>query len=275
MIQFRQLLRNVLANGVDKTDRTGTGTRSLFAETMRFDMDDGFPLVTSKYVPFKSIKAELLWFLRGGTNVDWLHQHGCTIWDEWADENGDLGPIYGKQWRSWPINATGAGHGSVDQLANVIRDLRENPDSRRHLVSAWNVEALPAMALPPCHVLFQFYSRPMAHQEQARKLDLMLYQRSADLFLGVPFNIASYALLLHMVAQVTGHVPGEFTWVGGDCHIYKNHFRQVELLLEQDPQCLPRLVLNPDVMDIDEFEIEDIQIEGYKHGPKISAPVAV
>jgi thymidylate synthase len=261
---YLDLLRHVLTTGQRKADRTGTGTLSVFGHQMRFDLQAGFPLVTTKRVHFKSVAHELLWFIRGDTNTRYLRENGVTIWDEWADANGELGPVYGKQWRSWP-----APDGrSIDQLAQVIAQIKANPDSRRHIVSAWNVADLPAMALAPCHCLFQFHVAD-------GKLSCQLYQRSADLFLGVPFNIASYALLTHMVAQVTGLEAGDFIWTGGDCHLYLNHLDQVREQLSRAPFPLPTLRLNPAVTRIDDFVFEDIELLGYQHHPAIKAPVAV
>lgn len=264
MQAYLELVRRILDEGVAKGDRTGTGTRSVFGHQMRFDLAEGFPVVTTKKVHLKSVVAELLWFIAGDTNTRYLRDHGVTIWDEWADENGDLGPIYGYQWRSWP--APDGRH--LDQLQAVIAALRADPDSRRHLVSAWNVADLEAMALAPCHAFFQFYVAD-------GRLSCQLYQRSADVFLGVPFNIASYALLTQMVAQVTGLEPGEFIWTGGDCHLYVNHLDQAREQLTRDPLPLPTLRLDPSVTDIDDFTLESITIEDYRSHPAIKAPIAV
>ncbi|WP_298228384.1 thymidylate synthase [Gryllotalpicola sp.] len=261
---YEDLLRDVLATGAKKSDRTGTGTRSVFGRQLRFDLAQGFPLVTTKRVHFKSLAYELLWFLRGERNVGWLREHGVTIWDEWADESGDLGPVYGVQWRSWPTPS--GGH--IDQIAKVIEQLNTNPDSRRIIVSAWNVAELDEMALLPCHALFQFYVAD-------GRLSCQLYQRSADLFLGVPFNIASYALLTHMVAQQTGLEVGEFVWTGGDCHIYDNHVEQVTEQLTREPFAPPQLVIKRTPDSIFDYEFEDFEIVGYQHHPAITAPVAV
>ncbi|WP_309101994.1 thymidylate synthase [Microbacterium sp.] len=261
---YEDLLRDVLENGTRKTDRTGTGTTSVFGRQIRFDLAQGFPLITTKRVHFKSIAYELLWFLRGDSNVRWLQEHGVTIWDEWADAEGDLGPVYGVQWRSWPT----PDGGSIDQLAEVIEQIRRTPDSRRLIVSAWNPADIPDMALAPCHALFQFYVAD-------GKLSCQLYQRSADLFLGVPFNIASYALLTMMVAQQVGLEPGEFVWTGGDCHIYDNHVEQVTEQLRRDPYPYPtlRLARRPD--SISDYRYEDFVVEGYQHHAPIRAAVAV
>ena len=264
MRQYLDLLRLVLETGRPKTDRTGTGTRSLFGHQMRFDLTAGFPLLTTKKVHTRSIIHELLWFLRGETNTRYLKEHGVSIWDDWADPEGELGPIYGYQWRSWPA----ADGGSIDQISDAVRQLRENPDSRRIIVSAWNPADIPKMALAPCHALFQFYVAD-------GRLSCQLYQRSADIFLGVPFNIASYALLTAMMAQVTGLVPGEFIHTFGDLHLYNNHVEQAELQLTRTPRALPTLTISPAIRSIFDFRAEDITIEGYQPDPHIRAPVAV
>ena len=261
---YEDLLRDVLENGAHKSDRTGTGTRSVFGRQLRFDLSESFPLITTKRVHFKSIAYELLWFLRGDSNVGWLQERGVKIWDEWADENGDLGPVYGHQWRSWP-----APDGrSIDQLSQVVNMIKNNPDSRRMLVTAWNPGEVDKMALPPCHCLFQFYVAE-------GKLSCQLYQRSADTFLGVPFNIASYALLTMMIAQVCGLKPGDFIHTTGDTHIYLNHFDQVREQLSREPRPLPTMRINPDVKSIFDFKYEDFTLEGYDPWPAIKAPVAV
>ena len=264
MKQYLDLLNRILTEGTRKSDRTGTGTLSVFGHQMRFDLADGFPLLTTKKLHLKSIIYELLWFLRGDTNVKYLHDHGVSIWDEWADENGDLGPIYGHKWRSWP-DYNG---GTIDQISNVIEQIKHSPDSRRMIVSAWNVAEVDKMALPPCHTMFQFYVAD-------GRLSLQLYQRSADTFLGVPFNIASYALLLQMMAQVTGLQPGEFVHTTGDTHLYLNHLDQARLQLTRTPRKLPRMVLNPDVKSIFDFKYEDFSLEGYDPWPHIKADVSV
>jgi thymidylate synthase len=261
---YLDLLRRILEEGVDRDDRTGTGTRSVFGHQMRFDLSAGFPLVTTKKLHVKSIVHELLWFLTGDTNVQALRDAGVTIWDEWADDEGDLGPIYGRQWRSW----AGPDGSVIDQLAQVLRALRETPHSRRLLVSAWNVADLPRMALPPCHVLFQFYVAD-------GRLSCQLYQRSADVFLGVPFNIASYALLTHLVARHAELEPGDFVHTFGDVHLYRNHFEQARLQLGREPRSLPTLELDPDVHDLFDFRYEHIRVAGYDPHPSIRAPVAV
>lgn len=264
MNNYLKLLAHVMQQGEDKTDRTGTGTRSVFGYQLRFSLQEGFPLVTTKKLHIKSIIHELLWFLKGDTNIKYLNDHNVHIWDEWADADGDLGPVYGKQWRSW---GTPDGR-TIDQIAQAVHTLKTNPDSRRIVVSAWNVADLDHMALAPCHCLFQFYV-------SNGKLSCQLYQRSADLFLGVPFNIASYSLLTLMMAQVCQLQPGEFIHTFGDAHIYKNHFEQVELQLSREPRPLPRIILNPDVKDIFSFKFEDFEITDYNPYPAIKAPVAV
>ena len=264
MKQYLDLLQHIRTNGIMKSDRTGTGTQSIFGYQMRFDLSEGFPLLTTKKVHLKSIIHELLWFIAGDTNVKYLQDHGVTIWDEWADENGDLGPVYGHQWRSWPT----PDGGTIDQLSNVINQIKNNPDSRRMIVSAWNVAEVEKMALPPCHSLFQFYVAD-------GKLSCQLYQRSADVFLGVPFNIASYALLTMMIAQVCGLQPGEFVHTTGDTHIYVNHFEQVTTQLSREPRALPKMKINPDVKSIFDFKYEDFELVDYDPYPRIPAPVAV
>jgi len=264
MIQYLNLLQHVLNNGTEKSDRTGTGTLSIFGYQMRFDLDKGFPLMTTKKLHLKSIIYELLWFLKGDTNLRYLHEHNVSIWNEWADNEGNLGHVYGFQWRSWP-DYKGS---SIDQIAQVISSIKNNPDSRRHIVSAWNVGDLNNMALPPCHVLFQFY---VANG----KLSCQLYQRSADIFLGVPFNITSYALLLMMVAQVTGLKPGEFVHTLGDAHIYKNHLDQVRLQLQREPKQLPVMSINPEVTDINGFSFDDFVLTGYDPHPHIRGAISV
>ncbi|HKB95441.1 MAG TPA: thymidylate synthase [Rhizomicrobium sp.] len=264
MQQYLDLLRLARDSGVEKRDRTGIGTRSIFGHQMRFDLAEGFPLLTTKKVHLKSIIYELLWFLRGETNVHWLQEHGVSIWDEWADANGELGPVYGYQWRSWPSQIDG----TIDQIANLIRDIEANPDSRRLIVTAWNPADIPRMALPPCHCLFQFYVAE-------GRLSCQLYQRSADIFLGVPFNIASYALLTLMVAQVTGLKPGDFVHSFGDAHLYLNHLEQANEQLARKPFPLPVMKLNPAVEDIFDFKYEDFTLENYQAHAGIKAPIAV
>ncbi|MCA0402351.1 MAG: thymidylate synthase [Proteobacteria bacterium] len=264
MKAYLDFLKHILDEGVTKEDRTGTGTLSVFGYQMRFDLAKGFPLLTTKKLHIRSIIHELLWFLQGETNIDYLNKNKVTIWDEWADENGDLGPVYGKQWRSWP----GKDGQSIDQFANVIQELKTNPDSRRLIVSAWNVSELPEMALMPCHALFQFY---VANN----RLSCQLYQRSADVFLGVPFNIASYALLTHMVAEQCGFEPGEFIWTGGDCHLYLNHLEQARLQLEREPGVLPKLHIKRKPASLFEYQFEDFEILDYVAQPTIKAPIAV
>lgn len=262
--QYETLLEHCYKTGVDKSDRTGVGTRSVFGYQMRFNLAEGFPLVTTKKLHIRSIVHELLWFLSGSSNIKYLHDNGVSIWDEWADENGDLGPVYGVQWRSWPAPDSR----KIDQISNLIEGIKKNPDSRRHLVVAWNPAEVDKMALPPCHCLFQFY---VANG----KLSCQLYQRSCDIFLGVPFNIASYSLLTHMVAQQCDLEVGDFVWTGGDCHIYKNHFEQVELQLSRTPRAYPKLVINRKPSSIFDYKFEDFVIEGYDPWPHIKAPIAV
>lgn len=266
---YEDLLHEILESGDDKEDRTGTGTRSVFGRQMRFDLRESFPLITTKRVHFKSIVIELLWFLRGESNVRWLQERGVSIWDEWADEDGELGPVYGVQWRSWP-----AGHGeTIDQIAKVVQALKNSPDSRRHIVSAWNPAEVDHMALPPCHALFQFYVK---HRENGPdELSCQLYQRSADMFLGVPFNIASYALLTQLIAQEVGMVPGEFIWTGGDCHIYSNHFEQVRDQLSRKPYPYPQLIIKNQKSSLADYEFEDFELVNYQHHPGIKAPIAI
>ena len=264
MRPYLDLMQHILDTGVERPDRTGTGTLSVFGHQMRFDLSAGFPLVTTKRLHIKSIVYELLWFLQGNTNKDWLNERGVTIWDEWADEDGELGPVYGRQWRSWP--APDGRH--IDQLSGLLEQIRQYPNSRRHVVSAWNVGELDRMALAPCHILFQFYVA-------GGKLSCQLYQRSADVFLGVPFNIASYALLTHMVAQQTDLEPGEFIWTGGDCHLYLNHLEQARTQLSRDPYPPPRLTITRKPDSLFDYEYEDFEIDGYRHHAAIKAPVAV
>ncbi len=264
MKQYLDLMQKVLNEGQKKSDRTGTGTLSIFGHQMEFDLSDGFPLVTTKKVHLKSIVHELIWFLQGSTNISYLKENGVSIWDEWADEKGDLGPVYGAQWRSWPDG----NNGTIDQIQNLIQGIKTNPDSRRHIVSAWNPALVDEMALPPCHSLFQFY---VANEE----LSCQLYQRSADIFLGVPFNIASYALLTHMVAHVCNLKAGKFVHTFGDAHLYLNHLDQAKLQLSRDTKILPQLKLNSEVKNIFDFKFEDVEIINYESHPSISAPIAV
>ena len=264
MKQYHDLLQHLLDNGVKKSDRTGTGTFSVFGHQMRFDLKEGFPLLTTKKLHTKSIIHELLWFLKGETNIAYLKENGVSIWDEWADENGNLGPVYGYQWRSWP-NPDGS---QTDQITKLVEGLKKNPDGRRHIVSAWNPSFIDQMALPPCHCLFQFYVAE-------GKLSCQLYQRSADTFLGVPFNIASYALLTMMMAQVCGYEPGEFVWTGGDVHLYSNHVEQAQLQLSRDFRPLPQMKMNPEIKNIFDFKYDDFSLENYDPHPHIKAAVAV
>jgi thymidylate synthase len=264
MRQYLDMMEHVLVQGVEREDRTGTGTRSVFGYQMRFDLSQGFPMVTTKKLHIRSIFYELLWFLKGDTNIQYLHDHGVTIWDEWADENGDLGPVYGYQWRSWP-NPDGT---HTDQISNVIEQIKSRPHSRRHVVVAYNPSFVDQMALPPCHAMFQFYAAE-------GKLSCQLYQRSADIFLGVPFNIASYALLTHMIAQQTGLEVGEFIWTGGDVHLYLNHIEQAKLQLSRTPLALPSLKINRKPASIFDYEYEDFEVVNYQHYPAIKAPISV
>ncbi len=264
MQQYVDLMRHIFEHGHNKTDRTGTGTRSVFGHQMRFDLNQGFPLVTTKKLHLRSIIIELLWFLRGDSNVRWLQERGVSIWDEWADEQGELGPVYGVQWRSWP---TPDGR-HIDQITQLLNQIRQNPDSRRLIVSAWNVAEISNMALPPCHALFQFYVAE-------GRLSCQLYQRSADIFLGVPFNIASYSLLTHMVAQQCGLDVGEFIWTGGDCHLYSNHLEQAQLQMSREPRALPKLVIKRKPESLFDYEFEDFEFVGYDPHPGIKAPIAV
>ena len=269
--QYEDFMRHVRDHGVAKGDRTGTGTTSVFGHQMRFDLNEGFPLVTTKKVFLKAIIVELLWFLRGDSNVKWLQERGCTIWDEWAREDGDLGPVYGVQWRSWPT--PDGGH--IDQIEQLVQQLKSNPDSRRLIVSAWNVGELSKMALMPCHAFFQFYVAPATAPGEKGRLSCQLYQRSADIFLGVPFNIASYALLTHMLAQQCDLDVGDFIWTGGDCHIYDNHREQVDLQLSRAPLPYPTLHLKRRPASIFDYAFEDFEVRDYQHHPAIKAPVAV
>ena len=264
MRQYLELMKHVKEKGIKKDDRTGTGTLSVFGYQMRFPLEQGFPLITTKKLHLKSIIYELLWFLKGSTNIDYLNEHGVSIWDEWADENGELGPVYGAQWRSWP---TQDGK-SIDQITNVIEQIKNNPNSRRLIVSSWNVSEVDKMALPPCHALFQFYI-------SEDKLSCQLYQRSADIFLGVPFNIASYALLTHMVAQQCNLDVGDFVWSGGDCHIYSNHFEQVNIQLGRTPKALPKLIIKRKPNSIFDYQFDDFEFYNYVHDDAIKAPVAI
>ncbi len=272
---YEDFLRHVFEHGVAKGDRTGVGTRSVFGHQMRFDLNEGFPLVTTKKVFLKAVIVELLWFLRGDRNVKWLQDNGCTIWDEWARPDGDLGPVYGVQWRSWPTPRADGTTGHIDQIAQVVQQLKANPDSRRIIVSAWNVAELDQMALMPCHALFQFYVAPATAAGGRGKLSCQLYQRSADLFLGVPFNIASYALLTHMLAQQCDLDVGDFIWTGGDCHVYDNHVEQVRTQLARTPFAYPTLHLKRRPPSILDYVYDDFEVQGYQHHPAIKAPVAV
>lgn len=269
MKQYLDILNRILTEGTQKGDRTGTGTISIFGTQSRYNLADGFPLLTTKKLHLKSIIYELLWFMQGDTNVKYLQEHGVRIWNEWADENGELGPVYGHQWRSWPDYAGG----TIDQIQYVVDQLKNNPDSRRMIVSAWNVAEVNKMALPPCHTIFQFYTAPLP--DGRRRLSLQLYQRSADTFLGVPFNIASYALLLQMMAQVCDMVPGDFIHTTGDTHLYLNHIEQAKLQLTREPRPLPTMKINPDVKSIFDFQFEDFELEGYDPWPHIKAEVSV
>ena len=271
MHQFEDFMRHVFERGVAKTDRTGTGTRSWFGYQMRFDLHHGFPLITTKKLHLRSIIYELLWFLQGSSNVQYLHDHQVTIWDEWASEDGELGPVYGVQWRSWPSPHGG----TIDQISQVMSEIKQNPDSRRLIVSAWNVGDIPKMALPPCHLLFQFYVGPGDSPAARGKLSCQLYQRSCDIFIGVPFNIASYALLTHMVAQQCDLDVGDFVWTGGDCHIYSNHFDQVREQLSRTPRPYPKLVIKRKPQSLFDYRYEDFEIEAYDPHPHIKAAVAV
>lgn len=264
MKQYLDLMKDILETGVEKTDRTGTGTFSVFGRQLRFDLSKGFPLLTTKKLHTRSIFIELLWFLKGDTNIKYLHDHGVSIWDEWADEHGDLGPVYGHQWRSWPTPSGG----TIDQITNVLNQIKQKPDSRRHIVSAWNPAEVDKMALPPCHTMFQFYVAK-------GKLSCQLYQRSADYFLGVPFNIASYALLTHMFAQQCDLLPGEFVWTGGDVHLYTNHIEQAKLQLTREPFALPQLNILRKPDSIFDYQYEDFEIQNYQSHPGIKAPIAV
>lgn len=264
MKQYLDLMKDILETGVEKTDRTGTGTFSVFGRQLRFDLSKGFPLLTTKKLHTRSIFIELLWFLKGDTNIKYLHDHGVSIWDEWADEHGDLGPVYGHQWRSWPTPSGG----TIDQITNVLNQIKQKPDSRRHIVSAWNPAEVDKMALPPCHTMFQFYVAE-------GKLSCQLYQRSADYFLGVPFNIASYALLTHMFAQQCDLLPGEFIWTGGDVHLYTNHIEQAKLQLTREPFALPQLNILRKPDSIFDYQYEDFEIQNYQSHPGIKAPIAV